>query len=348
MYLFSLTASDHRSSGTTATVPVVPVKSASQDPSLPVDLEAIVCQGLEHGLDNVINSKLRNNPASRLGKEVVLLARNLQEKLQSGKVSLQVLQARFVDIIKLVGVPVYECERELLLSQFHQLRIDRQLRTPILAEITSTRTKAALGFYQNFLREAMACVIAGLAASLSAAVQPEETSEMSQAEQNVLFYISGYMARKVAALPQAPADLKDACVSNGKDNLGFVEKFTEWTRTINRGGLRIPSQAFFLLVRSMDRVHSSHIDLAHITSDSLNLVIMTDAVMEDINVKYHWEAVLSNSKVEEPSVFRILEYLTKLFLTVKGFAVARHLRSRLRTEGYSAKKNLSLRHELRN
>ena len=248
MYLFSLTASDHRSSGTTATVPVVPVKSASQDPSLPVDLEAIVCQGLEHGLDNVINSKLRNNPASRLGKEVVLLA----------------------------------------------------------------------------------------------------TSEMSQAEQNVLFYISGYMARKVAALPQAPADLKDACVSNGKDNLGFVEKFTEWTRTINRGGLRIPSQAFFLLVRSMDRVHSSHIDLAHMTSDSLNLVIMTDAVMEDINVKYHWEAVLSNSKVEEPSVFRILEYLTKLFLTVKGFAVARHLRSRLRTEGYSAKKNLSLRHELRN
>ena len=347
MYLFSLAASDHRSSGTTATVPVVPVKSA-QDPSLLVNLEAIVCKGLEHGLDNVINSKLRNNPASHLGKEVVLLARTLQEKLRSGKVSLQVLQERFVDIIKLAGVPVYECERELLLSQFFQLRIDRQLRSLILAKIISTPTKAALGFYQNFLREAMACIIAGLAASLSAAVQPDETSEMSQAEQNVLFYISGYMARKVAALPQAPADLKDACVSNGKDNLGFVEKFTEWTRTINRGGLRIPSQALFLLVRSMDRVHSSRIDLTHMTSDSLNLVIMTDAVMEDINVKYHWEAVLSNSKVEEPSVFRILEYLTKLFLTVKGFAVARHLRSRLRTEGYSAKKNLSLRHELRN
>ena len=347
MYLFSFAASDHRSSGTTATVPVVPVKSA-QDPSLPVNIEAFVCQGLEHGLDNVVNSKLRYNSASRLGKEVVLLARTIQEKLRSGKVSLQVLQERFVDIIKLVGVPVYECERELLLSQFHQLRIDRQLRSLILAEIISTPTKAALGFYQNFLREAMACVIAGLAASLSATVQPEETSEMSQAEQNVLFYISGYMAMKVAALLQAPAYLKDTCVSNGKDNLGFVEKFTEWTRTINRGGLRIPSQAFFILVRSMDRVHSSHIDLTHMTSDSLNLVIMTDAVMEDTNVKYHWEAVLSNSKVEEPSVFKIWEYLTKLFLTVKGFAVARHPRSRLPTKGYPAKKNLSLRHELRN
>ena len=344
MYPSSLAASEHRSSG--SAVPIRPVKP-SQGPSLPINLEAIVSQGLEHGIDNVINSKLNNNPASRLGKEVVLLAHDLQEKLQSGKASLQVLQERFVGIVKLVGVPVYECEHELLLSQFHQLRMDRQLRTLILAQITSTPTKAALGFYQNFLREAMACVIAGLTTSLNAVVQPEEAREMSQAEQNVLCYISGYLARKVAALPQVPAAVKDACVS-GKDNLGFVEKFTEWTKTVNRGGLRIPSQAFFLLVRSMDRVHSGLINLSQMTSDSLKLVILADAVMEDTSVKYHWQAVLSNSNVEDPSVFRILEYLTKMFLTVKGFAVARHLRSRLRTEGYSAKKSLSLRHELCN
>ena len=323
MYPFSLAASDHRSAG--AAVPEKP----AQDPSLSINTEAIVSQGLEQGLHNVINCKLRNSPASRLGKEVVTLARDLQEKVQSGKVSLEVLQERFIGIIQPCGVPVYCCDRELLLSKFHQLRCDRDLRTLVLDGITSTPTKGAIGFYQCFLRQVLVSVMADLAASIRTTVHPEETSDMSHAEQNAFFYISGYLARKVAALSQAPDDVKDACLSNAKDTQGFVEKFTEWTRTVNhRGRLRVPSQAFFLLVRSMERVHFDLINLTQMTPDSLNFAVLTDAVMEDINVKYHWEAVLSNICVEEDAdVFRILEYITKLFLTLKGFAFARHLSS---------------------
>ena len=320
---------------------------ASTPPS-GMDLDVMVQKGISQAIDAIINHKLRNSEASRLGSEVVAVARLAKEGIASGRFVTTVLEQHIVELFQGLGLPVYAQEREALFTAFHQLRCDRSLRMSFLGQLGISINKAALGFYQQLLREALGCIITEATAIVVRVSTETRQQKLSAAEQNILFYITGYMARKVATCKLCMPAVKAACTSGGSsDELGFVSEYSAWTATVNRGGLLNPSQNFYLLIRTMDRVHSQHLNLDNMTSDSLNRCILTEAMMSDINVKHHWNAIVKLSAADEDLALHLLEYIVRVFVTVKGFAVARYLRGRLNTESNTSVKSTSLRHSLR-
>ena len=133
-----------------------------------------------------------------------------------------------------------------------------------------------------------------------------------------MYYISGYLARKVTVSKLCAQSIKSACTSDGShDDLGFISKYSAWTATVTRGGLVTPSQTFYLMVRSMDRVHCQNVNLKFMTSDSLNRCMLTEAMLNDITVKHHWNTIMKCSGADERSALRLLEYIIRIFATVK-------------------------------
>ena len=337
----SFSASKHRVGGPAA-------EDDANDQVLPatIDLEVVVRKSISQAIDEIINHNLRNSESSRLGAEVISVARHVKEEIACDKFSTVELEKKFVELFQRLGLPVYAQEREALFTTFHQLRWDRNLRTAFLSQLNTTVNKAALGFYQQLLRETLGFIFAEANASITRA-STESQQTLSATEQNVLFYVTGYMARKVATCKLCTPAVKAACTSGGSsDELGFVSEYSAWTATVSRGGLINPSQNFYLLIRTLDRVHCQRLNLDSMTSHSLNRCIITEVMMSDISVKHHWNAIVKESAADQDLALRLLEYIICVFVTVKGFAVARYLRGRLNTDSKTSTKSTSLRHSL--
>ena len=155
---------------------------------------------------------------------------------------------------------------------------------------------------------------------------------ISHNDQQVLYYISGYLmnvlARKCAkeknlSIQEAFHEaIENAMRNENNSEKTFVTKYNEWTEKVNRGGLKFASDNFFLLVRQFENICREGIDETHVGKDTLNKAVLVEKVMSNVLVRHYLQKIISGEYAEF-----FLEKCVNLFLTVRGHAWARKFKT---------------------
>lgn len=110
--------------------------------------------------------------------------------------------------------------------------------------------------------------------------------------------------------------------TNESNEKTFVSKFATWTTKLNRGGLKTPSDKFFLLVCEFESIYRTCVDLNSLSSLSLDRPTLVEKIMDSFMVNYYWDVLCTSSTYKD----FILEKCVVLFLTVRGNSTARHIK----------------------
>lgn len=62
----------------------------------------------------------------------------------------------------------------------------------------------------------------------------------------------------------------------------------------------------------------------------VNKCALQETMFESFMIQYHWNKIIELSHTDEYKSLPVLEYVIKLFITVKGFAVTHKERDRLK------------------
>jgi len=193
----------------------------------------------------------------------------------------------------------------------------------------------------------LVCEMLGLLTE-SCCETPETTfhEPLSDVDQNVLYYISGFMAKKLQAAclkycKLQPLEGLVQCLTTHEPKLfqHFVHKYTSWVERQSRGGLLYPIADFYLMVREFDIIYRQSVSSTTLGSKIINQGQLKLQMSQSTIVKLHWDKILQISHSEESNSQPALDYLMTLFITVKGFAVARKEHERL--ENTIAKKKIT-------
>lgn len=162
----------------------------------------------------------------------------------------------------------------------------------------------------------------------------KEPTSLSETDQSILYYLSGYI---ISALKKESTQVKNKKSSKHqkmfeqlselicKDTTStktFVSKYTKWTEKLNRGGLKVPSDNFFLLVREFENIYRKCVNLNCISANSLDIVTLTETILDNYMTNYYWDQLCTTPDYKE----YILEKCIRLFLTVRGHSTARQIK----------------------
>ena len=236
---------------------------------------------------------------------------------------------------------VCQSDQEEFLKKLHQLRSNDDTVNSFLSfmssKIPDVDSCSCRHFFQVWVRQFSSAVISCLTKLNSAATSQSlhQPDILTTVEQNVLYYISGYMVKKLEAATVRQPKLKKA------DNLvamlaskhptstdQFVDKYTEWVSIQSRGGLMYASNDYYLLVRHLDRIFRETASVYDLHCDTFRSVVSV-SMMENELVKYYWNKILDISNTEEGNAMPVLEYLVSLFTAIKGHAWAQKQKSQL-------------------
>ena len=229
-------------------------------------------------------------------------------------------------------------DRENLFAKFHELRLSSDVieMGKILKDSNCPCKDDINNFIQIFLMQITNSILQELA-NVMKNKSKEDNSTINENEQKVLFYVSGFIIHavkkkynKVHSKNEREQKLKviDNLTSNTCDKK-YLEKFATLLEKKNRGGLKYPTEHCYLLVRSIDAVVRANTD-KHLSQYSLSKCVLKEKIMEDYMVKYYTEKLFSRpvhdsseeeDAVNSPSTY--LEDIINIFLTVRGFAIAR-------------------------
>ncbi len=117
-------------------------------------------------------------------------------------------------------------------------------------------------------------------------------------DQAVLFYISAYI---VHALHKK----KIVSGQNIESKERNIRTFSRWTKKINRGGLTLPSDYCFLLVRSLEIAVRSQVDVPNLSSNSLQCDKLKETILTNPVVIFYWDKLIVR---EEKLKLKLLEF----------------------------------------
>lgn len=301
-------------------------------------------------------------PQSRHGAIMTDIAKLMIEKSHTiGNFAVLEKELRIVFVNKPL---VTQSDRDLLITSVHALRMSLEVQGAF-AEYISTNVPhvendSCQMIFQIWLRKFLAEMMISMA-HICKPVDDAHTlaKGLSDTDQNVLYHICGYLIMKLKSASFRFKKLKSAemianCIAATvpKHSGHFVEAYTIWVSKQTRGGLLYPIPDYYLLVREFDNVYRQVVTTHHITSESLNKSNLQLAVHDSFMVKYYWSRILELAHCDEQTSLPALDYLICLFLTIKGFAVARKERDSFvmkdgKMKGKIIKKSQSLRGKLK-
>ena len=104
----------------------------------------------------------------------------------------------------------------------------------------------------------------------------------------------------------------------------FLTKCKTMTKAKDRGGLIYPKSEFYLMIRELESVARKVVNINNLHAQSMDTTNLQEQMLDSILTKYYWEKLAANLISPLPS--RVLENIIQLFLKMRGYAVARHLR----------------------
>lgn len=246
-------------------------------------------------------------------------------------------------------------DRENLFRKIHELRLSSDIREMelILQQVNCPCPDEINNFLQIFMMELTSAILKNLASTMKNE-STDEAKTLSENDQKVLFYVSGFVLH---ALKKRYNKIKQGLdrqemltviqsMTAKQCNENFVKKYASLLEKKNRGGLQHPCDNFFLLLRSMEIVTRKHTS-GKLSSHALSKCALKEHIMESYMVKHYMEKLVPTTETsdesEEPtkSPLSYLEDITSLFLTVRGFAIARVERNKISKSIKSAKHSTS-------
>ncbi|CAG2207192.1 unnamed protein product [Mytilus edulis] len=126
-----------------------------------------------------------------------------------------------------------------------------------------------------------------------------QQSELSDKDQSILFYISGFIIRacskKCCKLTGEKKGSKMACIDRLRlqsSTSSFITRFSKWTIKNDRGGLIVQCDNFYLLIREFEMVVKKNIP-SNICASSFLCKKLQENIMESYMVKYYSEKVFT-------------------------------------------------------
>ena len=140
------------------------------------------------------------------------------------------------------------------------------------------------------------CIINEKQSVLSETLKISEKQTMSDSEQEILMYISGYilhslkkMAKRFKTTYHQEVSVLIHHLVSSQNTQTFVSKFKKWTEKLNRGGLILPCDDFFLLVRNMEIVMKIHLSESPFSTDVISRTVCIEKILNNVNIQYLWD-----------------------------------------------------------
>lgn len=180
--------------------------------------------------------------------------------------------------------------------------------------------------------------------------QPSDVEAMAYEEANALRYVAGYVCRKVQKRIEASKHpMRDRlllCLMDLCDEDDEVTSSAEWVHAVDRGGLVRVSETTYMVFERMEMIIRSvfNTETAHELSEGTRKELRT-TITTDEDLAFLW--CMLTVEVEEAEGAVLLEMLTDLFITVRGFSFSKSVMELYKqTAKKSTQKSKSLRRKL--
>lgn len=239
-------------------------------------------------------------------------------------------------------------DRECFFSNFHSARLSKSLQEGHKQLFSSFKfTESAIrNFIQVLMLELVNQVLSEQTKSYQQHAEKAQAT-LSDSDQSLLFYISACEKRYNNCKSQNKAT-KLQCIERLKlssDISTFISKFQTWTKKRDRGGLSLPCDNFFLMLREFETIVRCHASIHNLHATSLLKDKLKELIMESLMVKFYSEKLFCG--IEFENYINVLEDIIHIFLTVRGFAVTRVLRNAMAKEKTRNKTSASFRQALK-
>ena len=154
----------------------------------------------------------------------------------------------------------------------------------------------------------------------------EDDRTFSEVEENAIFYVAGYVIRKLIYRHQKSNDSRSkAIVSALWEMLGenctsvnalcsFDDYVKTWTTSTDRGGLKHVSLDTFNCFKAIELITYKLISEGHSRDEILSQTFTNE------NVVFHWELI--SEVPEEAHSLKLLREVIDLWFSIRGFSVA--------------------------
>ena len=294
--------------------------------SSPLFSEDDITQEWDTEFENIIND-INNDPIlsasyAKRGKDILSCASFLKQSqsykdtMKSRLCMLSCLPSTGTATLQSMKEHIYHQYHTKFVSEIHDLDLGVEYKDPNI--LFSTTLIITERFIQGMLNAKTKSIS-------SSCLQLDSNSKQ---DEEVLMYISGYIIKcikkKSVHSPNMDEVITNFLLLSDKASEHNVPR--EWTVKLDRGGLCHPSDDFFLLVRNLDLIVSGHISTSSLSSDMVLKSVLTDKCLCSVKVTHLWAKLC---KLECTLSLLLLEQVVNLFLTVRGFAFARHLKQQI-------------------
>ena len=245
-------------------------------------------------------------------------------------------------------LPVKPSEREKLFSEFHKLRCNKDIENKFVQAFEcESIPKVKVYFFQMFINALLQGVLDEILLYHKSCDDFKQYIS-NESEQQILFYICGFILNKLKKMSckvLAPfSDVISSFYDKNVQNLEFVKNVSAWTQKLDRGGLKYPSKYFFFRVREVDLCINRNLDFDNLNSTSLSLDHLLPIIFDSYLVKYYFVRLVETYPDRDCDI--LLRYIVKLFVTVKGFAIAKRARNKFCSNSRSNSLRGSLKNEI--
>lgn len=286
-------------------------------------------------LQNVVNDPFRNSKTSVHGKGIIGIANQLTDNIPVKQQVEELLKPVFKSIFTAAAEDGQN--NETLFATFYEKAHDPEVNTKLkdLLSDLGDNGKLVRPFIGVMLHQLMSDLIEKRASMFKWAVEKTETN-VSDYDQTVLYYVSGYIisalfkqVRQIGKRDSVKQELLKESIGHflkkeSDSEKTFVEKYSKWTEKVDRGGLKVPSDDFFLFIRECEMACRESVDHKHLNSGTYNVVTLREKIMDKFMVKHYIEK-LAKGKLAS----YVIEKCISLFLTVRGHAAAKRRRQEL-------------------
>ncbi|XP_069106991.1 uncharacterized protein [Argopecten irradians] len=241
-------------------------------------------------------------------------------------------------------------DREELFHQLHVKRTDSTLLETGYEHFKTVDSSFTSSEVQHFTQVLLLDLVGEICKEQTKLIlkrTEDNTKHLTDNDQTVLFYISGFIIRALRKRysRHGHSDKMQCCdafISTNKcEEKAFLAKYRKMISLKDRGGLEMPTSNFYLLVRECETVTRSMVDTDRLRASSLLLSPLKEKILESFMVQHYAKFILSG--VSEAISASVLEDIIRLFLTVRGHAVVRVERNKLCTKTKAENKKTSKR-----
>lgn len=233
-------------------------------------------------------------------------------------------------------------EREKIFNKIHIMRTDQKVVKKLTCTLknsvgsTTFSDREINNFIQVFVLDLIGEIFKGLV-NLAKTTSEVKSESISDNDTKVIFYISGYI---IQALQKKYCKLKNKAIREKKMELlqqfmcnttekTFTEKFKAMAAYKNRGGLKTPCDDFFLMVREFENVIRQNVNHENLHAKSIMKHQCKENILDSFMVKHYSTKLFGGEEDTDNEREQYLEDCMHLFLTVRGFALAKLVNKKL-------------------